>query len=31
VPSRVPGKVDALFGNRALVARLVSELGFVAR
>jgi histidinol-phosphatase len=31
VPSRAPGKVDALFGNRSLVARLVSELGFSAR
>lgn len=31
VPSRVPGKTDALFGNRALVARLDRELGFSAR
>jgi fructose-1,6-bisphosphatase/inositol monophosphatase family enzyme len=29
-PSRVPGKTDALFGNRALVARLARELGFEA-
>lgn len=27
-PSKVAGKVDALFGNRALVARLDRELGF---
>jgi fructose-1,6-bisphosphatase/inositol monophosphatase family enzyme len=27
VPSKAPGKFDALFGNRALVARLDSELG----
>jgi fructose-1,6-bisphosphatase/inositol monophosphatase family enzyme len=29
-PSRAPGKTDALFGNRALVARLARELGFEA-
>jgi fructose-1,6-bisphosphatase/inositol monophosphatase family enzyme len=29
-PSQSPGKFDALFGNRALVARLASELGFAA-
>jgi histidinol-phosphatase len=31
VPSQSPGKFDALFGNRALVARLQRELGFFAR
>jgi fructose-1,6-bisphosphatase/inositol monophosphatase family enzyme len=31
LPSRSPGKCDALFGNRALVARLDDELGFSAR
>jgi fructose-1,6-bisphosphatase/inositol monophosphatase family enzyme len=30
-PSKVPGKVDALFGNGALVTRLVHDLGFSAR
>jgi myo-inositol-1(or 4)-monophosphatase len=29
-PSRSPGKLDALIGNRALVARLADELGFAA-
>jgi histidinol-phosphatase len=31
VPSKVPGKLDALVGNRALVARLDGELDFSAR
>jgi fructose-1,6-bisphosphatase/inositol monophosphatase family enzyme len=31
LPSRSSGKFDALFGNRALVARLDRELGFSAR
>jgi fructose-1,6-bisphosphatase/inositol monophosphatase family enzyme len=31
VPSNVPGKVDALFGNRALVAALDRELRFSGR
>ncbi len=31
VPSNVPGKLDALIGNRALVARLDGELDFSAR
>jgi fructose-1,6-bisphosphatase/inositol monophosphatase family enzyme len=31
VPSKVPGKMDALIGNRALVARLDGELDFSAR
>jgi len=31
VPSRMPGKMDALIGNRALVARLDGELDFSAR
>jgi hypothetical protein len=31
VPSRSPGKWDALVGNRALVARLDGELEFSAR
>ena len=31
VPSKLPGKVDALIGNRALVARLDRELGFSVR
>ena len=31
VPSRMPGKLDALIGNRALVARLDGELDFSAR
>jgi hypothetical protein len=30
-PSRVAGKVDALFGNRGLVADLDRELRFSAR
>lgn len=31
LPSKSPGKFDALFGNRALVARLDRELGFSPR
>jgi fructose-1,6-bisphosphatase/inositol monophosphatase family enzyme len=31
VPSKVAGKVDALIGNRALVAELDRELGFSGR
>lgn len=31
LPSRAPGKFDALLGNRALAARLDRELGFSAR
>jgi fructose-1,6-bisphosphatase/inositol monophosphatase family enzyme len=31
LPSIVPGKVDALIGNRTLVARIERELGFFAR
>jgi fructose-1,6-bisphosphatase/inositol monophosphatase family enzyme len=31
LPSRSSGKFDALFGNRALVARLDSKLGFSGR
>jgi len=31
VPSKMPGKMDALIGNRALVARLDGELAFSAR
>jgi fructose-1,6-bisphosphatase/inositol monophosphatase family enzyme len=31
VPAKVASKLDALFGNRALVARLDRELGFSGR
>jgi myo-inositol-1(or 4)-monophosphatase len=31
LPSKATGKFDALFGNRALVGRLASELGFLPR
>jgi len=31
LPSKAPNKFDALFGNRALVARLDRDLGFSAR
>ena len=31
LPSKAPKKFDALFGNRALVARLDRDLGFSAR
>jgi fructose-1,6-bisphosphatase/inositol monophosphatase family enzyme len=31
LPSKAPGKLDALFGNQALVARLDRELGFSRR